>query len=84
MSERGSEGASTSRINSAMAYSNVNGDLSAMAIGGHGEHAPGSVELGRNCRRNETEDCEGSRESEVANTIGNHGRSHSGGSELHK
>jgi hypothetical protein len=47
MSERGSERGSTSRINSAPAYSNVNRDFSAMAAGGHGEHAPVSVEVGR-------------------------------------
>jgi hypothetical protein len=77
MSENGSEGASASRINSATAYSNVNRDFSAMAAGSHGDQAPVSVELGRNCRRNETDDCESGRESEGPNMIGNHGGPHS-------
>ena len=51
MSESGSERASASRINSATAYSNVDGDFSAMAAGSHGDHAPVSIELGRICRR---------------------------------
>src|SRR6476646_5439713 len=72
MSESGSERASTSRINSATAYSNVNRDFSAMAAGSHGDHAPVSVELGRNCGRSGTEDCESHRQSEGAHTTANH------------
>jgi hypothetical protein len=72
MSESGSERASASRINSATAYSNVDGDFSAMAAGSHGDHAPVSVELSRNCGRWETNDCESGRESEGADTIANH------------
>ena len=61
--ESRSERASTSRINSATAYSNVNRDFSAMAAGSHGDHDPVSVELGRNCGRSGTDDREGGRES---------------------
>ena len=50
-----------------------------MAASRRGNHAPVSVELSRNCRRNETEDYESGTESEVANAIGNHGRSSSEG-----
>jgi hypothetical protein len=38
---------SASRINSTAADAKANRDSSAMAVGRHGEHAPGSVELGR-------------------------------------
>src|SRR6476620_9237029 len=69
MSESGSERASTSRIDSATAYSNVNRDLSAMAAGSHSDHAPVSVELGSICGRDGTDDCEDGRQSEVAPTI---------------
>ena len=72
MSESGSERASTSRINSATAYSNVNRDLSAMAAGSHSDHAPVSVELGRICGRDGTDDCKDGRQSEGAPTIANH------------
>jgi hypothetical protein len=41
-----------------------------MSAGRHGYHVPGSIELGRNCRRSESNDCESGRESE--RTIGNH------------
>jgi hypothetical protein len=77
MSERGSERGSTSRINSATAYSNVNRDASTMAAGSHGDHAPISIELGRSCRPSGTDDCESHRESEGAhNTIANHESPH--------
>jgi len=77
MSENGSERASASRINSATAYSNVDRDFSAMAAGSHGDHAPVSVELRRNCRLNETNDCEAGAESEDAHLVVNHGGPHS-------
>jgi hypothetical protein len=72
MSESGSERASARRKNLATAYSNVNRDFSAMAAGSHGDHAPISIELGRNCRPSRTDDCESHRESEGAHTIANH------------
>jgi hypothetical protein len=37
---------STSGINLPSAYSKANRDFSAMAAGGHGDHAPISVEMG--------------------------------------
>jgi hypothetical protein len=43
-----------------------------MAAGSHGDHAPVSVELRRNCRPNETDDCEAGGESKGAHTIANH------------
>jgi hypothetical protein len=43
-----------------------------MAAGSHGDHAPVSVELRRNCRLNETDDCEAGGESKEAHTIANH------------
>ena len=76
MSESGSERASTSRINSATAYSNVNRDFSAMAAGSNGDHAPVSIELGRICGRDGTDDCEDGRQSEGAPTIANHRSPH--------
>jgi hypothetical protein len=63
----------TSRINPAAAYTKADRDSSAMAVGGHGDHAPSSVELGRNRRRSGTDDCQGGRQSEGAQTIANHG-----------
>jgi hypothetical protein len=72
MSENGSERASASRINSATAYSNIDRDFSAMAAGSHGDHAPISVELSRNCGRRETDNCQSGRQSEGAHTIANH------------
>jgi hypothetical protein len=68
---------SPGRKNSAVVYSKANGDFSAMAAGGHGDHVPVSVKLGRNCRRSETDDCESGRESEGAHTVGNPGCPHS-------
>jgi hypothetical protein len=47
-----------------------------MAAGSHGDHAPVSVELGRNCGRSGTDDCESGRQSEGALTIANHGSPH--------
>jgi hypothetical protein len=67
---------STSRINSAAAYPKANRNLSAMAAGRHGDHAPASVELGRNCGRSGTDDCESGQQSEGAHTIANHGSPH--------
>jgi len=67
---------STSRINSAVAYPKANRDFSAMATGSHGDHAPVSVELGRNCGRSGIENCESGRQSEGAHTIANHGSPH--------
>src|SRR5689334_8355686 len=76
MSEGGSERASASRINSATAYSNVDGDFSAMAAGSHGDHPTVSIELGRNCGRSGADDCE-SQQSKGAYTIPNHTSPHS-------
>jgi hypothetical protein len=67
---------STSRINSPAAYSEANRDFSAMAAGSHGDHAPVSIELGRNCGRSGTHDCESGRQSEGTHTIANHGSPH--------
>ena len=67
---------STSRMNSAAAYSKANVDFSAMAAGGHGDHEPVSVELRRICGRSGTDDCESGRQSEGAHTIANHGSPH--------
>jgi|RhiMethySRZTD1v2_1073278.scaffolds.fasta_scaffold2827019_1 hypothetical protein len=53
-------------------YSKANRDLSAMAAGSHSDHAPVSVELGRICGRDGTDDCEDGRQSEGAPTIANH------------
>jgi hypothetical protein len=66
---------STSGIDSAAAYSKTNRDSSAMAARRHCDHAPVSVERGRNCGRSGTDDCE-SGESEGAHTNANHGTSH--------
>src|SRR5262249_23097005 len=74
-SEARSKRRPTSRINSAPAYSNVNRNCSAMAARGHGDHAPVSIKLGRNCRR-ATNDCESHRQSEGAHTIANHESAH--------
>jgi hypothetical protein len=63
---------STSRKNSAVAYSEANRDSSAMAAGSHGEHAPVSVELGRRYGRSATDDYECGRQSEGAHTIASH------------
>jgi hypothetical protein len=63
---------STGRINSTAAYSKAYRDLSAMAAGSHSHHAPVSVELGRICGRDGTDDCEDGRQSEGAPTIANH------------
>src|SRR5262249_30943395 len=76
MSESGSKRGSASRINSAAAYSDANRNCSAMAAGSHGDHAPTTIELGRNCRRSGTDDCESARQSEGANTIANHESTH--------
>ena len=67
---------STSRMNSAAAYSKANVDFSAMAAGRHGDHEPVSVELGRICGRSGTDDCESGRHSEGAHTNANHGSPH--------
>jgi len=67
---------STSGKNSAAAYAKANRYFSAMAVGRHGEHAPISVELGRNCGRSGIENCESGRQSEGAHTIANHGSPH--------
>ena len=64
---------STRRMNSAAVYSEANLDVSAMAAGSHGDHAPVSIELGRNCGRSGTDDCGSGRQSEGAHTIANHG-----------
>ena len=66
----------TSRINSAAAYSKANRDSSAMAAGSHGDHVPVSVELGRKRGRSGTDDCESGPQSERPHTIANHGRTH--------
>jgi hypothetical protein len=66
-----------------MGYSEADRDFSAMAAGGHGDHAPVSVELSRNCGRCERDDCESGRKSEGAHTIANHSGSYRK-SELHK
>jgi hypothetical protein len=76
MSESGSKRGSASRINSAAAYSDANRNCSAMAAGSHGDHAPTTIELGRNCRRSGTDDCESARQSEGAHTIANHESTH--------
>jgi hypothetical protein len=55
-----------------MAYSESDKNFSAMAAGSHRDHAPVSVELRRNCRLNETDDCEAGGESKEAHTIANH------------
>ena len=67
---------STGGINSTAAYSKANRDLSAMAAGSHSDHAPVSVELGRSCRRDGTDDREDGRQSEGAPTIANHRSPH--------
>jgi hypothetical protein len=64
---------STGSINSAIAYSEVNVDGSAMAARGLGDHAPVSIELGRNCGRSGPDDCTCSRQSDGAHAIANHG-----------
>ena len=66
----------TSRINSAVAYSKANRDSSAMAAGSHDDHVPVSVELGRKRGRSGTDDCESGPQSERPHTIANHGRPH--------
>jgi hypothetical protein len=66
-----------------MTYAKANWDSSAVTAGSHGEHAPVSVELCRNCRRSETDDCESGSEKEGAHTIASHRCPHSG-VELHK
>src|SRR5262249_61776923 len=66
------ERASASRINSATAYSNVNRDFSAMAAGSQSDHSPVSVELGRRCGQNGTNDWNSQRQREGAHTIANH------------
>src|SRR5215831_8851814 len=76
MSESGSKRGSASRKNSAAAYSDVNRNCSAMAAGSHGDHAPATIELGRNCRRSGKDDCESARQSEGAHTIANHESTH--------
>jgi len=73
MSESGSKRGSASRINSAAAYSDANRNCSAMAAGSHGDHAPVSVKLGRNCGRSRTDDCKNGRQSENPLKIGDHG-----------
>jgi hypothetical protein len=67
---------STGRINSAAAYAKADRNSSAMAVGGHGDHAPCSVELSRNRWRSGTNDCQRARQSEGAHTIANHGSPH--------
>jgi len=76
MSESGSKRGSASRINSVAAYSDANRNCSAMAAGSHGDHAPTTIELGRNCRRSGKDDCESARQSEGAHTIANHESTH--------
>jgi hypothetical protein len=44
-----------------------------MAAGRHRDHRPVSIELGRNCGRSRTDDCESGRQSEGAHTIANQG-----------
>jgi hypothetical protein len=67
---------STGGINSTAAYSKANRDLPAMAAGSHSDHAPVSVELGRICGRDGTDDCGHGRQSEGEPTIANHGSPH--------
>ena len=83
MSENGSERASTSGVNSTAAYSKADRDLSAMATGSHSDHAPVSIELGRICGPDETDDCEDGRQSEGAPTIANHRSPHTVGQCVH-
>ena len=71
-SETRSKRRPTSRINSAMAYSNLNRDCPAVTARSHGDHAPVSVKLGRNSGRSGTDDCESHRHSERAQTIPDH------------
>jgi hypothetical protein len=56
-----------------MAYLKADRNSSTVAAGGHGDHVPVSVELGRNCSGSETENYESGGESEDACTIANHG-----------
>ena len=48
---------SAGRKNAAAVYSKANLDGSAMAAGSGGDHAPVSIDLGRNCWRGRTRDC---------------------------
>src|SRR5262249_51376117 len=54
-----------------------------MAAGSHGEHAPVSIKLGRNCRST-TNDCESHRQSEGPRTSANHESPHGVGWRAHK
>ena len=63
----------TCGIDAAMAYLKADRNSSTVAAGGHGDHVPVSVELGRNCSGSETENYESGGESEDACTIANHG-----------
>jgi len=56
-----------------MAYLKADRNSSTVAAGGHGDHVPVSVELGRNCSGSETENYESGGESEDACTIANYG-----------
>lgn len=67
---------STGRINSAAVYSEADVDVSAMAAGSLGDHAPVSIELGRNCGRSGTNDCGSDRQNDAAHTIASHGSPH--------
>jgi hypothetical protein len=63
---------STSGINSAVAYPKADRDFPAMTASSNCDHAPFSVELGRNCGRSGTDDCESDPQSEGAQSIANH------------
>ena len=52
-----------------MAYLKADRNSSTVAAGGHGDHVPVSVELGRNCSGSETENYVSGGESKDANTI---------------
>src|SRR5262244_3390828 len=62
----------TGRKNAAAVYAEVNLDGSAMAPRRGGDHAPVSIELGRNCRQNRANDGGKGRKADGARAMANH------------